>query len=54
MTTVKAIALTRWTFVSKMVFLLFFNMLSRFAILQRTEHGLVRLGLRLHEISGLP
>ena len=32
MTTVKAIALTRWTFVSKMVFLLFFNMLSRFAI----------------------
>lgn len=22
--------------------------------LQRTEHGLVRLGLRLHEISGLP
>ena len=32
MTTVKAIALTRWTFVSKMMFLLFFNMLSRFAI----------------------
>ena len=30
--TAKAIALTRWTFVSKVMFLCFFNMLSRFVI----------------------
>ena len=42
MTTGKTIALTRWTFVSKMLFLLF-NMLSRFVIafLPRNKHLLI-------------
>ena len=42
MTTVKSIALTRWTFVGKVISLLF-NMLSRFVIafLPRSKHLLV-------------
>ena len=42
MTTGKTIALTRWTFVGKMIFLLF-NMLSRFVIafLPRSKHLLI-------------
>ena len=42
MTTGKTIALTRWTFVSKVMFLLF-NMLSRLVIafLLRNKHHLI-------------
>ena len=53
MTTGKSIALTRWTFVSKVMFLLF-NMLSRFVIafFPRTNHLLTSGRCRQHEAEG--